>query len=381
MSYKLFEVTSLYKNYINYFYDKFSEIASLSYSDLYNAIINDCFAECDFLHKELNKLGVETKLVFYNDNHLQLKYFNDEVTDLFEIFIRQLKEFDPDILYVSDIGTFTKEQYSIIRESLKPNAKMIAWHFTVVECFSKLLPLFDEVYTGSKYIMNLLIPYCKSVKLLYHAFEPNILNKINYTEKFNKLLFAGSIYLGEDIHNNRIDMFGEFKKKNIDCDFYGNIYGSFLPNGKKDLIKFLFEKNTLRKKRHIIEKEIRTKIKPSAFGLDYYSLLSKYNLCMNQHVKIAGTGAGNMRMFEVTGMGTCLVTDYKDENKDLFVPDEEIVVYKNYDELLEKVNWLLNNPRKANEIALKGQKRTISSHSYKHKAEVFNNYILGILYK
>ena len=379
MSYKLLEVNSLYQKYLDFFYTNHSDYINKSYSALYNDIMEDCFAECNFLHKNLEKLGVETKLIYYNDKNLQYKYYDDNQTDLFKIFLRQIKEFNPDILYISDLGTFSIKQLTIIKEQLKKTSKMVAWHFTIVNGFEEHLSLFDEVYTGSKYILNLIKPYSKSVKLLYHAFEPEILNKIKLQKRYNKLLFAGSIFLGEEIHNNRIDLFGELNKKNIDFDLYGNIYGSFLPESKKELIKFFIKNDTLQKKRYIIEKQIKRKLKPSLYGLSYYNLLSNYSICMNQHVKIAGTGAGNMRMFEVTGVGTCLITDDKVENVDLFLPDEEIVVYKNYDELIEKVNWLINNPYEAQKIAKKGQERTIREHNYFNKAYTLNNYIKELL--
>ena len=86
-------------------------------------------------------------------------------------------------------------------------------------------------------------------------------------------------------------------------------------------------------------------------------------------------------MFEATGVGACLLTDYKEENVDLFAPDEEIVVYRTYDELVEKARWLLDNPDKAREIAAAGQKRTLATHTYKQKAEILNGYLLSLLHQ
>ncbi len=79
-------------------------------------------------------------------------------------------------------------------------------------------------------------------------------------------------------------------------------------------------------------------------------------------------------MFEATGMGACLVTDYREENADLFIPDEEIVIYHNYDELVEKVEYLIHNPNVASEIAKKGQVKTLNTHTYKNKAKKINEY-------
>ena len=43
-----------------------------------------------------------------------------------------------------------------------------------------------------------------------------------------------------------------------------------------------------------------------------------------------------MRLFEVLGLGYCLITDYKDNLKDFF-SDDEIITYKNTHEAILKI--------------------------------------------
>ena len=45
-------------------------------------------------------------------------------------------------------------------------------------------------------------------------------------------------------------------------------------------------------------------------------------------------------LFETTGVGSCLVTDEGSNMSDLFVPDEEVITYESYDELMEKLAYL-----------------------------------------
>lgn len=82
-----------------------------------------------------------------------------------------------------------------------------------------------------------------------------------------------------------------------------------------------------------------------------------------------------MRMFEATGMGTCLLTDSKDENAELFDISKEIVVYESYDDMVQKAKWLLENPKETKEIALAGQRRTLKEYTYRNKAEQLNEYL------
>lgn len=380
IQYRLLEIASFYQKYLEYFYKKNTDLSNLDYKEHLKLLLSDCFAECDFIHPEFTKLGVESDIIIYNDEKLQRKW-NEKYKNcsLFEIACAQIKSFKPDVIFFSDMTILNEEQYNHIRNMLDNKCKFVGWHFTTINDSNKnIFKSFDQVYTGSKYILTLIKQYCKDVRLLYHGFAPSILNTIEQGKRENKIVFPGSIFMGEEIHNNRIDMFGKLYSKNIPCEFYGNIYGSFLPHTPKQLVKWILQKNKPSKDRITTEKLLRKNIKQSVFGLDYYRVLANYSICVNQHAAIACTGSGNMRMFEATGMGACLLTDYREENVDLFVPDEEIVVYKNYDELIDKAEYLINNPAIASEIAKRGQQRTLNTHSYKQKAEKMNEYILEL---
>ena len=86
-----------------------------------------------------------------------------------------------------------------------------------------------------------------------------------------------------------------------------------------------------------------------------------------------------MRLFEATGMGSLLLTDKKDNLSKLFEIDKEIVTYTCKEEASEKVQYLIDNPHKASEIALAGQARTLKNHTYeirmKELLEILNKYI------
>ena len=68
--YKVVEVTSLYGKYIDYFYKKNPDTKSKVYAEHLKDILYDSNAECDFIHTELHKLGVESSLYFLNLEYL-----------------------------------------------------------------------------------------------------------------------------------------------------------------------------------------------------------------------------------------------------------------------------------------------------------------------
>lgn len=93
------------------------------------------------------------------------------------------------------------------------------------------------------------------------------------------------------------------------------------------------------------------------------------------HGEVAGNSAGNIRLFEATGMGTCLVTDYKDNIHELFEPEKEIVTYRSAEECIDKIKWLLNHPDDMEKIAKAGQQRTLRDHTIAKRAAQLNEII------
>lgn len=370
--YKLLEITTQYDQYLREFYSNHDDIIDLSYDELYNLLVNDCFAESDFLHRQLNKMGIESKVIFCNNRNLQNKWkqTNAERTSI-EILLSQIKEFLPDVILISCISYFSKEETIRIKESLgNKKVKLVGFHFTILDtAFKQNAILYDQIYTGNNVYVNFMKENGLSAYLLRHAFEPDILPIVSKNVKKNEICFLGNIIVGENAHNNRLDMLDSIIKSNLPYVFHGNIYG---------LIQEVLSSESGRKYMAIIS-EVARNMKTGVFGLKYYSTLSQYNICLNMHGTRMNYGAGNLRMFEATGVGTCLLTDDRSENADLFDINDEIVVYSSFEDLIEKAKWLIRNPKTAIEIALSGQKKTLNKHTYRNKAECLNEYIQKIL--
>jgi len=82
-----------------------------------------------------------------------------------------------------------------------------------------------------------------------------------------------------------------------------------------------------------------------------------------------------MRLFEATGVGSCLVTDHKKNIKDLFEPDHEVITFKTDIEAVAKIRWLIEHPEKRREIASAGQQRTLKEHTFEKRAAILNEII------
>lgn len=72
----------------------------------------------------------------------------------------------------------------------------------------------------------------------------------------------------------------------------------------------------------------------------------------------------NMRSFEATACGALMIHDNVSDLKKHFLPNEEILVYNDIKELNDILIQIKKNPNQFYEIALKGMKKTITSHTY-----------------
>jgi spore maturation protein CgeB len=103
------------------------------------------------------------------------------------------------------------------------------------------------------------------------------------------------------------------------------------------------------------------------WGADMYQVLRRSRITLNSHIDMAGREAGNMRLFEATGVGAFLLTDFKDNLDTLFAPDREVAVWHSIDECCAAIDRFLGDDKSRAEIAHAGQGRTMAQHTYRHR--------------
>lgn len=176
---------------------------------------------------------------------------------------------------------------------------------------------------------------------------------------------------GEVIDSERSSSYSSLKEIIYDKIFH---YGSYLFNydrlSEKRYIENYLEYRKGKGLAGDIER-LRLLQKNQYLGLNMFDVVRRYKMLLNYH--ISPVCAANLRMFEVTGMGTCLLTDWKNNLAELFEPDKEIVTFKNVEEAREKIEFLRKNPDVINSISLAGQKRTLKDHTYAKRAQDLHN--------
>lgn len=85
-------------------------------------------------------------------------------------------------------------------------------------------------------------------------------------------------------------------------------------------------------------------------------------------------GDVTMRIFEGTACGALMLTDaVKNGLTDLYVPNEEIVVFENDDDLVNKVRFYLAHDNEREKIADAGKRRTLAQHTYRHRVQTITD--------
>lgn len=115
------------------------------------------------------------------------------------------------------------------------------------------------------------------------------------------------------------------------------------------------------------------------YGLRMYQTIRDSQVTLNIHADSSDRYASNMRLFEVTGAGGCLLTDWKPNLGEIFQIDEEVVSFRSAGECVEKARWLLEHPVEAAAIARAGQKRTLNEHTYINRAQQLRDILRSAL--
>jgi spore maturation protein CgeB len=104
------------------------------------------------------------------------------------------------------------------------------------------------------------------------------------------------------------------------------------------------------------------------WGAEMYQALRRSKITLNSHIDMAGREAGNMRLFEATGVGAFLLTDFKDNLHTLFAPDREVAVWRSVEDCVKAIDHALGDAAARQTIARAGQARTMAQHTYRHRA-------------
>jgi spore maturation protein CgeB len=86
-----------------------------------------------------------------------------------------------------------------------------------------------------------------------------------------------------------------------------------------------------------------------------------------------------MRLFEVTGVGSLLLTDAKTNLGELFEAGEEVVTWNDTAHCVEQVSRYLADDSARRQIAAAGQRRTLRDHTYRRRMEQYHGVVSELM--
>jgi spore maturation protein CgeB len=105
------------------------------------------------------------------------------------------------------------------------------------------------------------------------------------------------------------------------------------------------------------------------WGRAKLAIYSGSTLSLNHHHPMNDIVGVNTRAFELAASGACQVVDFKDELPSLFTPGEEVVAYRDLDEMKKHLTYYLAHPDEARAIGQNALKRALREHTLRHRID------------
>lgn len=399
-SFRFQKFTTVYPAFARQFVDRNPDHEQLSFHELYRSFTSTLYGLSDFYAVHLRQLGHETQDLFASLEPLQKAWAREkgavfrEQSWLADIVLAQVRDFRPDVLFLQDLSPFEPAFRRQLRDACPKGALVVGWigsPVTDLESFRDL----DLVLTCVPGFVERLRKAGVKAELLALGFEPSILSSVKPREERDLCFtFVGSMINSTGFHSRRYGLIQRLMET-TPLEVWGEIsspWSSSRKPGPADGMVFHTNRFLaalgvaadtragipfLRRGAYWVShpalpplnERFPGRFHAPLFGREYYGLLARSQIAFNSHIDFAGQDAGNVRLFEATGMGACLLTDWKANLLNLFQPDVEVVVYRDGEEAIEKTVDLLEHPEKRKAIAAAGQRRTLAEHSYSRRAE------------
>lgn len=349
---------------------------SLDYNEKIKFYFSQFFGTADYYSKNLNLLGQEAQDVVINNQYLQKQWLKEKglsycnLLDYFDnnkilrtikrklyipndwyyrAMLAQIKEYKPDVVYVQLMAHISP----VFLRKIKKHCKLLVGQ---IACPLPNISNFKEYDLILSSLPNFVEKFKKvGIKSEYFrlGFEAEVLNHLDKRENSFPVVHIGGY---GQIHQER-NLLLEKANEITPIDFFGYGLGGLTPDSK-----------------------IRNNFHGEAWGLEMFNVLYNSKITMTKHIQsVANDYANNMTLYEATGVGTLLITDEKKNLGEIFKVGEEVVTYKDAEDLAEKIRYYLEHEEERKLIAAAGQKRTLETHNYKVRMEelldILNKYL------
>lgn len=345
-------IQTYYPDFLEGLYAANPSLGSLEFEAQHERVFSRGFSNSDAFSHYLRELGCEAFEVIVNADLMQRQWAREHDLGLAgnihdrrrRIVEAQISHYRPDVVYVfewcplgdaflADIRTKVRLLVGQVSSTLPDNRTFAAYDLM----FSSWPPIVDHFRSEGR-----------SAEFVRLGFDHRILDHLGDLPENIDVSFVGGF---APAHGDRVKWLEHILTR-FDVAIYG--YGlENVPDGSP----------------------IHRAHCGPIWGLDMYRVLKQSKVTINLHARIdvrgiASSGyAANMRLFESTGVGTCLITERRANLLDVFEPEREVLTYASYDESIERIRHALDDEASRRTVAEAGQRRTLSEHTHAHRME------------
>jgi glycosyltransferase involved in cell wall biosynthesis len=332
--------------------------------------MDQCFGTADFYSHNLKKLGHEAAEVVANCRPLQMRWAREHgikarwkwswraVGPLrvpsprrpdwtYAILQAQIKAWRPDVVHFQDPNAAPAAFLREIRPHVRLLTAQIASPYSPRADFSP----YDLMLSSFPHYVKRFNEQGLRGKYFRLGFEPRVLQRVKRTA-LHDAVFVGGF---SRAHAERIRFFEDLARR-FPIDWWG--YGVDNLN---------------------VDSPLRAAWRGPAWALEMYGRLHNARIAVNHHIDAAENFANNMRLYEATGAGAMLLTDAKDNLRELFEPGKEVIAYRSAEECAERIRYYLDHEAERAAIAKAGQERTLREHTYLHRMREYLEIIQKLL--
>ncbi|CAN5822207.1 hypothetical protein BH10CHL1_BH10CHL1_05720 [soil metagenome] len=402
---RLQKLTTVYPSYARAFYARRPGLAAESYAAQQAALMQDAAGGADFWTHALGTLGYVATDITINLEPLQRAWAREhnlpptEQFDATAIALAQISDFQPDVLWYDHPDEVLLAQ---IRALPHAPRLVLGWVGSAIprqRSWRQIDLMLSCAPESVAYFRNAGLPAAH----LDHGFDPRINRALQQHPATIDLSFIGSIIRSQDFHLQREQILVELVAA-MDVTIYSAsaeyrwrdqakaLARAGLQSGVRSVQKLgwfdaLLMRQPILKRAmqgtvapiRLVNPRLKAVLRPPVFGLDMFQVLHDSKINLNIHADSSPLYASNMRLFEATGVGVCLLTDWRQNLGELFDMDREVVAYRSPAECVEKARWLLAHPAERAKIAHAGQQRVLRDHTYEVRAARLDEIIQAAL--
>ena len=387
-----------YPDFVQWLYNHIPGLENRSFNEQMRARIRSLFGFADFYSSNLKRLGHEAWNIYANNSYMQSAWEREHLSGssnvlssryllpfaglrsfshierrttfrpvrrclrllrlglekrehkwLFRVLAGQVSYYQPDVI-LNQAMVWVKSEY--LRESMPKGSILVGQHAASPLPENSDWKHYNLILSSFPPTVEWFRSRGISTELHLLGFEPAILNQLRATQSKNiPISFIGSFF---KIHSSRTELIERLRNQ-----FDVRIWGSHFETIDD-------------------QSPVFAGYMGQAWGTEMYQILRDSKIVFNHHGNVAPF-ANNLRLYEATGVGTLLLTDWKENLPSLFEPGKEVVAYRSFEECVDLLRFYLNNENARDSIAHAGQLRTLHSHTYFQRMQeleaIFNRYL------